>query len=136
MEYYISGELYCVRGVAIDGTEDMVFSHDGGKAVLSKIDLLPLGVQVTADVTDLHYADQAYSNTTPLAVTLQMVDGSELVVFSHEADAAGYISSGSDSFEQPDGKEFQTSQYEFKEMVEVGKVIGIYVEDLYVPVVK
>ena len=122
--------------VEIKGTEDMTFTHDGGIVTLKKIELSPMGISVSADVTDLHYADNAYSNETSLPVTLQMVDGSNLVIFSHDPDEPGYISMGSDSFRQPKGKEILTSRYEFEKMVDIKKVIGIYVEDLYVSLIE
>lgn len=120
----------------IEGTKDMVFTHDAGKVQLSKLELSPLGILVSADVTELHYADNAYSNATSFAVTLEMVDGTKLVIASHDPDEPWYTSMGSDSFEQPDGREIMTSQYEFEEMVDIGKVIGVYVEDLYIPLVE
>lgn len=124
------------ENVEIEGTEDMTFTHDGGTVTLKEIELSPLGISVSADVTDLHYADNAYSNETSLPVTLQMVDGSELVIFSNDPDEPGYISMGSDSFKQPKGKEILTSRYEFQEMVDIKKVIGIYIEDFYVSLVE
>lgn len=118
--------------IVIKGTPDMKFEHDGGEVTLKKIELSPLGISVTADVTNLHYADQAYSNETSLPVKLRMVDGSQLVIYSHDPEEPGNVSMGSDSFRQPGGKEFLTSRYEFEQMVDIRKVIGIYVEDYYV----
>lgn len=120
------------KDVTIEGSADMKFEHDGGEVSLQKIELSPLGISVSADVTALGYADQAYSNATSLPVTLCMVDGSRMVIYSSDPEESGNTSMGSDSYSQPDGKEILTSRYEFEKMVDVSKVIGIYVEDYYV----
>lgn len=117
----------------VEGTEDMVFSLNGETASLTKLELSPLGILVTADVTELHYADNAYSDADSFAVTLKMVDGTELIITSHDPDKPWYVSNGSECFDQPEGKEFQTGQYEFQEMIDTSKVVGVYVEDLYIP---
>lgn len=120
----------------VEGTEDMRFSHGGGTASLTKLELSPLGILVEADVTEFHYADNAYSDAASFALTLKMVDGTEFVITSNDSDEQWYVSSGDVSYNQEDGKEFQTGQYEFQEMIDISRVVGVYVGDLYISLVE
>lgn len=120
----------------VEGTEDMRFSHGAGTASLIKLELSSLGIQVEADVTEFHYADNAYSDAAPIALTLKMVDGTEFMITSNDPDEQWYVSSGDMSYNQSDGKEFQTDHYDFEEMIDISRVVGVYVEDLYVSLVE
>lgn len=119
--------------IELEGNEDMVFSFLDTTAVLSKVELSPLGIVVYADVSDFPRDELGVSNPD-IAVRLKMVDGSELTVASHDPDEQGYVQGGSISFSEEGDKTYEQMNLEFTHMVNVGKVVGVYIEDLYVPV--
>lgn len=116
----------------LEGEGETVYPFINTTATLKKIKLTPLGLTVVSDVSNVPYEDLGISDTT-IAVRLKMIDGSESVVRSHDMEESTIVSSGSSSYEQKKKKTFMTDTYQFKKAINTGMVLGIYLEDVYIP---
>lgn len=119
--------------IELEGSPDMVFSYINTTAELIGIELSPVGILVRSDVSNFPQDELGVSDTT-IAIRLKMIDGSELTVVSHDPEEAGYIQGGSVSFTEEGEKTYQQDNLEFSGVINIAKVVGVYIEDLYVPV--
>lgn len=119
--------------VELEGGPDMVFPYINTTAELMRLELSPFGILVYADVSNFP-SDELGISDTNIAVRLKMIDGSELTVVSHDPEEAGFVQGGSISFSEDGEKTYQQVNLEFNSMINVGKVMGVYIEDLYVPI--
>lgn len=119
--------------IELEGNADMEFPFLDTKARLLKIELSPFGMLLYADVSDFP-RDKLGVSETNIAIRLKMIDGSELTVVSHEPEKEGYVQGGSISFSEEGDKTYEQVNLEFTHMINIGKVAGVYIEDLYVPV--
>jgi len=119
--------------INLEGNPDMVFPYINTTAELKSIELSPFGIVVLTDVSNFPSDELGVSDTT-IAIRLKMIDGSELTVVSHDPEESGYIQGGSISYNEEGGRTYQQDNLEFTNMINIGKVVGIYIEDLYVPV--
>lgn len=120
------------ENLVITGTPDMTYPFVDTTASLESIELTPLGITIVSDVSNFPFEDLGISDTT-IAVKLKMIDGSELLVMTHDPDDVLMIESGSNEYDQEGGKSYLKNVYAFREMVDINKVVGIYIEDLFVP---
>ena len=118
--------------VEVEGNPDMIFPFINTTAELLKLELSPFGILVYADVSRFP-SDELGISDTNIAVRLKMIDGSELTVTSHDPAEQGYVQGGSISFSGEEDKTFEQMNLEFTNVINVEKVIGVYIEDLYVP---
>lgn len=119
--------------IELEGSPEMVFPFINTTAELMKLELSPLNILVYADVSNFP-SDELGVSDTNIAIRLKMIDGSILTVVSHDPGESGYIQGGSISFSSEGDKTYQQTNLEFTNMVDVGKVMGVYIEDLYVPI--
>lgn len=119
--------------VILEGDPSMVFPYIDTTATLMSIELSPFGILVCADVSDFPSDELGVSDTT-IAIRLKMIDGSELTVVSHDPEERGFVQGGSISFRSEGDRTYQQTNLEFDNMINIGKVVGVYIEDLYVPV--
>lgn len=119
--------------IRLEGKPDMVFPYINTTAQLTGIELSPFGIQVRADVSNFPSDELRLSDTT-IAIRLKMIDGSELTVVSHDPEERGYIQGGSVSFSSEGEKTYQQANLEFTNMINISKVMGVYIEDMYVPI--
>lgn len=119
--------------IEIEGTSDMIFPFIDTTAEVKGIELTPFGILVNADVSNFP-SDELGISDTNIAIRLKMPDGSELTVVSHDSEEQGYIQGGSISFTSEGDRTYEQVNLEFTNMINIGKVVGIYIEDLYVPV--
>lgn len=120
------------ENITVEGTTDMTFPFLNTTASLDHIELTPLELTVVSDVSKFPYDDLGISDTT-IAVTLKMLDGSEQLVMTHNLDDPLIIETGSRECSRTDGKTYLKDTYSFREIVDINKVAGIYIEDLYIP---
>ncbi|MCM1214849.1 MAG: hypothetical protein NC331_06020 [Lachnospiraceae bacterium] len=118
--------------IEIEGTPDMVFPFINTTAEVMNIELTPFGLMVRADVSRFP-SDELGVSDNSIAIRLKMIDGSELTVASHDLEEDCYTQSGSVSVSNEGDKTYQQMNLEFTNMINVGKVMGIYIEDLYIP---
>lgn len=119
--------------IEIEGTPEMEFPFIDTTAELKRLELSPFGILVLADVSNFP-SDELGVSDTDIAIRLKMIDGSELTVVSHDPEEQGYVQGGSISFSEEGDRTYEQVNLEFTNMINVGKVVGVYIEDLYVPV--
>ncbi|MDE5825445.1 MAG: hypothetical protein K2H91_12285, partial [Lachnospiraceae bacterium] len=111
--------------IELEGTPDMVFPFINTTAELIKLELSPFGIVVYADVSNFPRDELGISDTN-IAIRLKMIDGSELTVVSHDPEKQEHIQGGSVSFIDEGEKTYEQVNLEFTNMVNIGKVVGIY----------
>ncbi|MCM1542828.1 MAG: hypothetical protein NC121_16425 [Blautia sp.] len=118
--------------VEIEGTPEMVFPFIDTTAAVTDMELTPFGLMVRADVSNFP-SDKLGVSDNSVAVRLKMIDGSELTVASHDPAEDCCTQSGYVSVSSEEDKTYQQMNWEFTNMINVGKVMGVYIEDLYIP---
>ena len=124
-------EYTAKENVVIQGKEDMQFSFLDTKALVEKIKITSLGMSIVADVSGVP-ADILNVSDTNIAVRLKMLDGSEILIMSHNFEDEWAVTSSGISYTEKEGKTYQKSKYEFADTLDTSKVMGVYIEDLYV----
>lgn len=119
--------------IRLEGTPDMVFPFVNTTAEVMDIELSPFGIQLRADVSNFPSDELAITDTT-IAIRLKMIDGSELTVVSHDPEEDVYTQGGSVYVSSEGDITYQQANLEFTNMINIGKVMGVYIEDLYVPI--
>lgn len=119
--------------ITIDGTSDMSYPFLDTTATVKKIKLLPLGMTLKADVSNVPREELGISDTR-LTIRLKMADGSELIVQSPDPDAKEITSSGSMSESEKGDRTYLKYVSQFEKAVDINQILGVYIEDLYVPV--
>lgn len=118
--------------IKIEGNPDMIFPYINTTAEVKSLELTPLGMVLTADISNFP-ADELGLSDTKIAIRLKLIDGSEQVIASHDPKEPNFTQSGMSSFWEADGKTYQQDTIEFTNVINISKVHGIYVEDLYIP---
>ena len=126
-------ERTVTENVRIEGKADMVFPFIDTTASLVEMELTPSGMEVLSDVSNFPYDELGISDTT-INISLEMLDGSELVIQTRDPQQEGFIQGGSRSYDEKDGRSYQKDTIEFESMINIAKVSGIKIEDLYIPV--
>lgn len=119
--------------INIEGTVDTTYPFLETEAVLKSIRITPLGMTVKSDVSAVPYDELGISDTR-VRITLKMLDGRELLLMSHDLEEEVMVSGSSLSYESEGEKTYQTLQFEFETMVNTKQILGITIEELYVPV--
>lgn len=119
--------------IKIEGTPDMEFAFINTTAELLRLELSPFGILLYADVSRFP-RDELGVSDTDIAIRLKMIDGSELTVVSHDPGKQGYTQGGSISFTDEGERTYEQVNLEFTNMININKVVGVYIEELYVPV--
>ena len=124
---------YTVSGdITIEGTSDMEYAFLGKTASVTEIKLLPLGLTVTADVSPIS-TDLLHFSDTNVTIRLKMADGTERTVGGAQEGEMILTSEGSITEYEEDNKTMLKYVYQFGEAINTGHVLGIYIEDCYVP---
>ena len=121
------------QDITIEGTSDMSYPFLDTTATVKKIKLLPLGMTLKADVSNVPREDLGISDTR-LTIRLKMADGSELIVQSPDPDAKEITSSGSMAESEKGDRTYLKYVSQFEKAVDINQILGVYIEDLYVPV--
>ena len=117
----------------IEGTPNMTFPFLNKAAEVKRIELTPLGLVVCVDVS-AYSSDELNLSDTTIAIGLEMMDGSKLTIVSHDPEERGYNHSSMHSYFEEGDKTYQQVTVEFANMINIGNVAGIYIEDLYIPI--
>lgn len=126
-------EITVKESIQIEGNSDMVFPFVNTTATVENIEVTPLGMTLVSDVSKVPFEDLGISDTT-IAIRLKMIDGSEIDIMPSNPEKEWIVESGSIEYDQTDGKSFQKDIYSFTQAIDITKVIGVYIQDLYVPV--
>lgn len=119
--------------ITIEGDSSMTFSYINTTADVKSIELTPLGMVLVADVSN-YPADELPLSDTTIPIRLKMIDGREPALVSRDPEEAVLTRSGSTYITEIDGKTCQQDTLEFRNAINIDRVLGIYIEDLYIPV--
>lgn len=122
-----------VEEIQIDGTPDATYPFLGTTARMESLSLTPLGLTLVSDISKIDRELLGFADTT-IAVRLKMIDNSELTVASHEVEDPLITNSGINSFSEEDEKMRMTCVFQFETPISIAQVLGVYLEDYYVPV--
>lgn len=117
---------------AVEQTEDTVYSFLNTTATVKEVKLLPLGLTMVSDVSNVP-VDELHTADTRITIRLKMTDGSEQTVTDPDPETEILSSGGSISEYEEEGKLFHKMTYQFKQAIDTSQVLGIYIEDGYVP---
>lgn len=119
-------------GIEITGAESLTFPYIHSTASIVEISLTPLGISLTADVSNIPFEELGVSDTT-ISLKLLMRDGSEYIAAPYEDSEFYIVDSGESEFDQVDGISYQKDIYSFKDVIDVNEVAGFYVQGVFVP---
>ncbi|MDO4166555.1 MAG: hypothetical protein Q4D32_04030 [Eubacteriales bacterium] len=118
--------------ISLKGTDDMVYPFVDTTAKLVRLKLTPLGLTVVSDVSNVDQDALGVSDTR-IEMRLRMIDGSQYLVDSHDLEKETIVSSGSVEYTMKKNKTYQKSTFCFEDAILVEQVLGIYLEDCYIP---
>lgn len=112
--------------------EEIIFPYITAEAKIVSLTLTPLSISLTSDVSAMPFEELGVSDTT-ISLSLLMSDG-EMLVISPYSETERYITeSGESEFDQAEGVSYQKDIYSFAQPVDINKVVGIYVQGVFVP---
>lgn len=117
---------------AVEQAGDTIYSFMGTTATVKDVKLLPLGLTVVSDVSNVP-VDELHTANPGITVRLKMADGSEKTVESPDPEETTITSGGSIAEYEEDGKRFHKLTSQFDEPVDTSQVVGVTIEDCYVP---
>lgn len=118
--------------ITIKGTEDMKYSFQNTTAAIKSIKLLPSGMTVVSDVSNVP-VDTLHTSDTRLTIRVKMLDGSEKTVDSPEEGEKTLVNNSSITEYEKKGKIYNKYVCQLEKAIDIRQVLGIYVEDCYVP---
>ncbi len=125
-------ERTVVESITVEGGPDFTFPYIDGTAVVERIELTPTGMVLLLDVSAVTYDLMNVSDTT-VAIRLLYIDGSEKIIVSHTPEE-DFVHGGSIFVNTEGEKVTQQQTLEFTKVLDIGEVVGFYIEDLYIPV--
>lgn len=118
--------------IELDGAQDMTYTFLNTTAAISKLTLTPLGITIDSDVSNVPSEDLGILDTN-ISIRLKMIDGSEKTVLSHDTEESTIMSGGSGYIYEKEGRTYLQYTCQFKETVDTNQVLGICIEDYYMP---
>lgn len=118
--------------ITIKGTEDMKYSVLDTTVAIKKIKLLPLGITIDIDISNVP-ADIWNTTNTDVTIRFKMIDGSEQIVDSSNFEDETLVSSSDYTQYEKKEKTFERYVGQFKNAIDINKIFGIYVGDCYIP---
>lgn len=118
--------------VSAQGTAETRYPFLGAEAVLRELKLTPFGIDLVADVSEIPYDSLGVSDTN-ISIELRMLDGSRKAVTGHRGQGDVIEGSGSQYVFQEGEQTFIEYTQQFEVPLDISQVIGVYVEECYVP---
>ncbi|MBQ4068744.1 MAG: sigma-70 family RNA polymerase sigma factor [Lachnospiraceae bacterium] len=124
---------YTIREEIMLENNNVEFPFVNTTAKVENIRITPIGMTFMTDVSKFPYDELAITDTS-IHISIKMVDGTEYLIESHDFEEITFISSGAVNYVQEGDKHYLQKEYEFEEQIDVNKIMGIYVEDIFIPV--
>lgn len=121
------------EGIEISGDGEISFPYISTTASIMKLEMTPLGLSMTSDVSNMPFDELGVSDTT-ISLRIRMVDGTEYVLSPYEDSERYIVDSAESEFDQADGISYQKDIYSFSSPIDIDRVLGFYVQDVFVPV--
>lgn len=125
-EYTVTDE------VVIEGSRELAFPYIERTAYVEGILITPLGMTLDLDVSEVP-EDVINVSETRVRTSLLLVDGSELLLMSRDYEEETFVSASEMVFDNRDDKLYMSIHYEFSEPIDLSRVAGVYLEDVFVP---
>lgn len=116
------------KSLTIRGNKTTTYSLLGVPVTIQKIKLTPLGMTMVTDVTSIP-VDTLNTSDTRITIRLKMLDGSEKVVETPDANAKMLVSGSSILQYEKKGKTFRKYTAQFEKAVNPSLVLGFIIED-------
>ncbi len=120
------------KKVEIKGTDEMKYPFLGKQADVKKVEITPLGMVLRSDISEVPSDILGVSDLT-LRIRLKMIDGSEILLMSHDLDEKTAVNSASVSYSNVGKRLYQRNKFEFQSTIDTSHIVGLYIEDLYIP---
>lgn len=117
---------------AVEQEGDTVYSFMGTTAIIKDVKILPLGLTLISDVSNVP-VEELHTANPGITVRLKMADGSERAVESPDPEVATITSGGSIAEYEEEGKRYHKLTSQFEEAIDTSQVVGVFIEDCYVP---
>lgn len=128
-----SADYTIKKVITNEETQNVSINYMGDKAVVESYEITPAGMKLVIDASNIPYDDFAV-NDTNCSLVLRLIDGTKIDLYSVQNGWAQIIDSSSDYLDIIDNKTIMTKNYSFKQLVDINKIIGFYVEDEYIEV--
>lgn len=125
-EYTVADE------VLIEGDREMAVPYIDKTAYVQGIRMTPLGMTLDLDVTEVPEEVINVSDSR-VRVSLLLIDGREILLMSHDFEEEVFVSASETVFDNKDGRLYASMHYEFAETIDLNKVAGVYLEDVFIP---
>lgn len=119
--------------IEIEGNSDITFPFVNTTAALERVEITPLGMTILSDVSKVPFDDLGISDTT-ITVRLKLIDGSEVYIMPSNPEQKWIVDGSNVEYSEENGKSYQKDTYSFSEALDITKVVGIYLQEQYVPV--
>ena len=119
------------ESVTVKGTKEMQYTLVDQPVTIKKVRLMPLGMTLVTDVSTIPVDVLAVSDTR-ITIKLVLLDGREAVVTTPDADVPTISDAGSVAESEKNGHVYYTYVGQFDQAVDIKKVVGIWVEDVYI----
>lgn len=126
-------EFTVKENIHLEGDDSMSFPYLGKTATVNEIEITPLGMTLVSDVSNVPFEDLGVSDTT-ITIRIKLINGVEYSILPYDENEEWIVDCGSREFSQEDGHSYQKDIFSFTRTIDVNKVIGFYIQDVYVPV--
>ena len=116
------------KSLTIQGNETTTYPLLGIPVTVQKIKLTPLGMTMITDVTSIP-VDTLNTSDTRITIRLKMLDGSEKVVETPDANAKMLVSGSSIFQYEKKGKTYRKYTAQFERAVNPSRVLGFIIEN-------
>ncbi len=116
----------------IEGSEEMTYDFLGDPATVQSIHVTPLGLEFQSSISSKAYEASGISFTRQ-DIRLNMMDGSEIKLMNRDMEEPEQVSSSSEMYSDTIEDPYFTRQFEFEETLNINQILGITIDDLYIP---
>lgn len=127
-----SADYTVTEEINVEGNRDMAYPFLDHTAYVENIYVSPLGMTLMMDISEVPQDILGISDTY-LRVRLVSIDGESFLLMSHDLEEDLDIGCSSMCFEENNGKYYQEIRFEFENPCNINTLVGVYIEDLYIP---
>ncbi len=120
------------ESITLEGNSDLEFPFLDTTSYIKEIEMSPLGFHLLHNVSNIPM-DVLNVSDSSVSIRAKMVDGTELYISEPDPDGNWNIDSGSIEMITEGEDSYQKIIYSFTEAVDISKVVGFYIEDVYFP---
>ncbi len=119
--------------IEVECRSDMEFPYVNTTAFVKELRITPLGMVLTTDISNFPREELGVTDTR-LEIRMRMLDGTEHIMSTRDLDSMDYFATGDVVINEDGDKTYQTNNYMFGDTLDIRKIAGICIEDLYIPI--